>query len=72
MRKGIAAFTDADDHLPALISIHDHGDDVCITLRGKRIRNDANGRDYPGPIAEIHMSWAEWRKMVVEAADYKR
>ena len=73
MRKDIAAFTAVDNSTyPAFVSIHDHGEEVVITLRSKQVRNDAKGRNDPGPIAEIRMTHDEWAKIVTQASDYKR
>jgi len=75
MRKDIAQFTSLaprDWQYPAFVAIHDYGSDVGITVRGKRVRNDAKGRDDPGPMAEVVMTWTEWRKVVADAAAYKR
>ena len=73
MRKDIAAFTAVDNSTyPAFVSIHDHGEEVVITLRSKQVRNDVKGRNDPGPIAEMRTSHDEWAKIVAAAAAYKR
>ena len=72
-RKDIAAHTAVDNSTyPAFVSIHDHGSDVCITMRSKQIRNDVKGRNDPGPIAELRMTHDEWAKIVADAVAYKR
>ena len=73
MRKDIAAFTAVDNSTyPAFVSIHDHGEEVVITLRSKQVRNDVKGRNDPGPIAGMRMTHDEWAKIVTQASDYKR
>ena len=73
MRKDIAAFTAVDNSTyPAFVSIHDHGEEVVITLRSKQVRNDVKGRNDPGPIAEIRLTHDEWAKIVTQASDHKR
>ena len=73
MRKDIAAFTADDNSIyPAFVSIHDHGEEVVITLRSKQVRNDVKGRNDPGPIAEMRLTHDEWAKIVTQASDYKR
>jgi len=75
MRKDIAQFTSLHPHdwqYPAFVAIHDYGSDVGITVRGKRVRNDAKGRDDPGPMAEVVMSHEAWAKMLADAVAYKR
>ena len=71
-RKDIAYHGGPDCQYPTFISIHDHGSDVCVTLRGKQVRNDAKGRNDPGPIAGMKMTHEEWAKIVADAAAYKR
>lgn len=72
-RKDIAAHTTADNSTyPAFVSIHDHGEEVVITLRSKQVRNDVKGRNDPGPIAGMKMTHEEWAKIVADAAAYKR
>lgn len=72
MRRDIAAFTAPDDNLPAFISVQDLGGDVLVTIRGKRVRNDAKGHDDPGPIAEIRVSHEAWAKIAADATAYRR
>ena len=73
MRKDIAAHTAVDNSTyPAFVSIHDHGEEVVITLRYKQVRNDVKGRNDPGPIAGMKMSWAEFDKFVADIGGYKR
>lgn len=71
-RKDIAAFTADECSYPAFVAIYDHGDAVVVTLRGKRVRNEAKGCDFPGPLAEIRLTHDEWAKIVADAAAYKR
>ena len=75
MRKDIAQFTalsPSDWQYPAFVAVHDYGDKVGVTVRGKRVRNDAKGRDDPGPMAEVVMSHDDWAKMLADAVAYKR
>jgi len=71
-RKTIAAHTGADCRFPDFVSAHDHGQHVCLTVRGKQVRNDVKGRYDPGPMAEVVMSHDDWAKMLADAVAYKR
>ncbi len=72
MREPIAYHGGQDCQYPDFASAHDHGEHVCLTVRGKQIRNDAKGRYDPGPMAEMVMSHEAWAKMLADAVAYKR
>lgn len=72
MRENIAAFTNEDFEYPEFISVHDLGEDVQITLRGKKVRDVTRGCNLPGPLAGVKMSWAEFDKFVADIGGYKR
>ena len=72
MRENVATFTSDDWELPAFVAIHDLGEDVQITLCGKKVRDVTRGCNLPGPLAGVKMSWAEFDKFVADIGGYKR
>lgn len=71
-RKTIAYHGGPDCRYSEFVSVHDHGEHVCLTMRSKQVRNDARGRYDPGPMAEVVMSHEAWSKFVADAVAYKR
>jgi hypothetical protein len=72
MRKTIASHTPAESSYPPFISVDDVGNAIVVTIRGKRVRDDARGYDLPGPLAEMRLSDAEWADLVTACNLYKR